>query len=276
MYNSSVDASIEMQLTRPEEYHGYVIDFQHKVDTDTIDAGGYVEDNFDNDTMYYDYNGITYATWWLKFKNNPENNFYSDIGPSDFFEMITDSGHVMSLTNLSSTIPFWTESFVNIEGYNDSLFNNTTGYTGEYQNWQQVHTELVYVLGVKMQDLQDTLNFRFHFESNALSSGKNGWAIKNIKTGYVGYGGFIDNNIDKNVIQTYPNPTSQFTTVKINNSKNKTVKINILSMQGKLIETIYKQDSNFTVDFSNYTKGIYIIEYFIEEENIGYSKVTKG
>jgi len=276
MYNSSVDASIEMQLTRPEEYHGYVIDFQHKVDTDTIDAGGYFEVNFDNDTMYYDYNGITYATWWLKFKNNPENNFYSDIGPSDFFEMITDSGHVMSLTNLSSTIPFWTESFVNIEGYNDTLFNNTTGYTGEYQNWQQVHIELVYVLGVKMQDLQDTLNFRFHFESNALSSGKNGWAIKNIKTGYVGYGGFIDNNIDKNVIQTYPNPTSQFTTVKINNSKNKTVKINILSMQGKLIETIYKQDSNFTVDFSNYTKGIYIIEYFIEEENIGYSKVTKG
>ena len=49
--------------------------------------------------------------------------------------------------------------------------------------------------GVKTQDMNDTLNFRFHFVSDATSSNKNGWAIRNIKTGYsVHPTGSVDEN----------------------------------------------------------------------------------
>jgi len=274
MYNASIDASVDMLLTRPSnDYFGYAIKFHHKMDTDMEAAGGFFEINLDNDTMYYDYNGTTYATWWLKFKNNPEYDFYSDGGFG--YQMISDSGHVITLSDLSPDINDWHEYSINIDGYHDTLTNDVIGYTGEYADWEFVNIEFMFTPGVKTQDIQDTLNFRFHFVSDATSSGKNGWAIKNIQTGWVGYGGLNSVEIENGQIQVYPNPTNDLAIVNLHNPENKSVSIEVYALNGRKIESFSKLGSQLTFDLSKYDSGTYIYKYFIESELLGYSKIIK-
>lgn len=275
MYNASIDASVDLVLTRDNEWNGYVIDFDHKMETDTNSAGGYFEINLDNDTLYYDYNGTTYATWWLKFKNNPESDLGWDGGSSSYFEMLTDSGHSIAITDLTQSVLEWSESNTYTEGYNDTLTNNIVGFTGEYQEWKEVHIELFYLIGLKTQDMQDTLNFRFHFVSDATSSGKNGWAIKNIQTGWVAYGGLSPNELISGQIIAYPNPATNLATATIDNSENKLVSVEVFAIDGRKIETLFISGSTLTFDLSEYEAGTYLFKYFIESEPIGYSKIVK-
>jgi len=55
MYNGQIDASVNMLLTRhqPNSWGSHVVQFHHKMDTDTNNAGGYFEINIDNDSLKY-------------------------------------------------------------------------------------------------------------------------------------------------------------------------------------------------------------------------------
>jgi len=55
MYNGQIDASVNMLLTRhqPNSWGSHVVQFDHKMDTDTNNAGGYFEINIDNDSLKY-------------------------------------------------------------------------------------------------------------------------------------------------------------------------------------------------------------------------------
>ncbi|MEN9997719.1 MAG: Secretion system C-terminal sorting domain, partial [Bacteroidota bacterium] len=83
--------------------------------------------------------------------------------------------------------------------------------------------------------------------------------------------GFDDLTNDNQVI-AFPNPTSDKVTIRSNNPLSN-VTIQIVSPQGTLINK--KNLSDFqetTLDFSNYSEGIYFVK--VQQQN-GYSKTLK-
>lgn len=270
MYNTDIDASIDMALTRQYLHEGYVVSFDHKMDTDTNAADGYFEINLDNDSLQYEYEGQTYSTWWLKFKGNPETDEVFEDETSNY-EMYSDLGHLIPVSSLPIDDIEIYQFKIDFKGYHDTLFCDKTGYTGEYTEWNPIYMEFMYQCGVKTSGSQDTLSFRFHFESNNASSGKNGWAIKNIKTGTVGYGGNHENTLNENNILTFPNPT----TARINNPNNNEVVVTIYNLDGRAIETFKVYSGEIEINLSKFQAGTYLVDYSIDGVSMGSSKLIK-
>jgi len=131
-------------------------------------------------------------------------------------------------------------------------------------------------IGLKSQDYNDSLNFRFHFVSDGSSSTKNGWAIRNIKTGYSVHPscGITENKLNPE-ITTFPNPTHSKFNFKIKSNKNEDITIEIYNILGRKIESFQKVPGNSEIDLTNYPNGIYYINYLSKNGTLGYSKIVK-
>jgi hypothetical protein len=96
MYNGPIDAAINMEVTRTHGHGGFVVEFDHKIDTDTNHAGGYLEINIDNDSTHYiNYNNDTLSTYWIKLIFNSE---------TDITEYYTNEGMTNLVTQNNDTI----------------------------------------------------------------------------------------------------------------------------------------------------------------------------
>lgn len=273
MYDSLSNASVDLLLTRTLSsigFHSFFLSFDHKMDSDTNHAGGYLLFNVDNDSLYYDYGGNTYSTWWLRINLSPETETYSSTWDT---YMITDQGHeiLMQSNNpnsiYSSSMGAGLDCWIDTNGYCDSLFNNEIGFTGTYNEWKYVQMELLFAEPVKSQDEQDTLNVRFRFVSDSTSSGKNGWALKNIQSGYILHTGEMDDfGIDDKIILAYPNPTNGKVKAIIPNSSNSFVEIQLCDVNGRVLEKILVNGEAMEIDLTKYPEGLYFLKYFINEQ----------
>jgi len=73
--------------------------------------------------------------------------------------------------------------------------------------------------------------------------------------------------IDKvNHISIFPNPTSGLTKIEIDNEDNYTV--NVKSVDGRIMQSAVNVSVSHTLDLSNYTSGLYIIELQNEKESL--------
>jgi len=295
MYNGPIDASVNMLLTRSQSnsWGSNVVQFDHKMDTDTNNAGGYFEINIDNDSLkYVNSNNDTLSTYWMRlFLNNEVDTTemfgFSPYSYNAFYGMdpylLTQNNDLITLndvieTNFDDLYHHLLSSYYLSYGYTDTLHNNTTGFTGEFDDYKTFYLEFMFfdAIGLKSQDYNDSLNFRFHFVSDGSSSTKNGWAIRNIKTGYSVHpsGGITENKLNSE-IATFPNPTHSKFNFKINSNKNEELIIEIYNAIGKKIDSFQKASSDTVIDLTNYAKGIYYINYVSKNEIIGHSKVVK-
>ena len=262
MYDSLIDAWVDIILTRPyegqyvEEGTAYVLKFDHKLDTDSIHAGGYFEINIDNDSLEYLKDGNAYKTYWLKFYLHPGNSVNDLGGPlmGDSYQMIADNGDTIAMLD-----QYWWHNFYhNINGYHDSLFDGYVGFTGTYSDWQSFYMEMFFFQGgVKLADQEDSLIFRFHFKSDSTSNNQNGWAIKNIESGYAVHptGSLYENA--KNSFSVFPNPTADFVYFAQNQQMSLTnVTLSLYNAQGELVATA-NVNSNLRIDIAHYPSGIY-------------------
>jgi len=270
MYDSLIDASVDLVLTRPysgsevEEGTAYVLKFDHKIDTDTSEAGGFFEINVDNDSLTYFHNGDTLKTYWLKFFLHAGNTVNDPLGYQEgfWYEMVADNGDTITLP-YDFNVPNF---YHNIHGYHDTLFDEHVGFTGTYDNLETFYMEMFFSAGgVKTPDQDDTLIFRFHFKSDSTSNGKNGWAIKNIESGYAVHPTGSINESSKNKIHVYPNPANDIIYFNQVESKVSTFsKINIYNINGQLME-VKNYTSFLSVDISDYSSGIYF--YSISDDD---------
>jgi len=279
MYNGPIDASVNMELTQGGQGAGFIVEFEHKIDTDTNHAGGFFEINIDNDSInYVNSNNDTVSTYWLKLIFNNESVYTESIGNST--NLITENNDPINImyNTINTLFDSGEENTYFLSyGYTDTLFSNTTGFTGTYDEYKTFYLDFMFAEGgVKTQDMNDTLNFRFHFVSDATSSGKNGWAIRNIKTGYsVHPTGSVDENVLTSEIAIFPNPTHSKFNFKIESDKNEPITVEIYSVLGSKIESIQKTSEDTEVDLSSYPNGIYYINYISKSGPLGYSKIMK-
>lgn len=273
MYDSLIDASVDLILTRPyngsevQEGTAYVLKFDHKIDTDSAEAGGFFEINIDNDSLTYFHNGDTLKTYWLKFFLHAGDTINDILWHQEgiWYEMVADNGDTITLPS-----SYWGHNFYhNINGYHDTLFDQHIGFTGTFDAWETFYMEMFYFVGgVKTTDQEDTLIFRFHFKSDSTSNNKNGWAIKNIESGYAVHPTGSLNENSENKIQVFPNPSSDFIYFRQTQSTNTNYsKINIYGINGELIEV-----KNFVpflfLDISDYSPGGYFYSVLDDESGI--------
>ena len=73
------------------------------------------------------------------------------------------------------------------------------------------------------------------------------------------------------VFNIYPNPTEGNVYVDLNLNTEDNVRIRVLNSLGKVVETIERDNvvqDKFTIDLSNYSVGIYLIETKIGSEKV--------
>jgi len=270
MYDSLTHAMIKLTMTQSQQQI-FVLRFDHKIDTDFQHAGGYIEINIDNDSSTYSYNGQTYSTW----------NYIVNLDRFSYnYNYISDLGHQINGHQiLSPSFVSWgdqlSDYYSNSSTVYDTLYNGTPAFTGQLNVWETVEIWFLYTQPVKMNDIFDTLNVSFNFISDSLSNNKNGWALKNIQRGYGILYGKINELDLTNEISVHPNPVNSTLQVKIDNPGNKSVIIDVFSISGAKIGSIYKQGSILQLDMSNYEIGTYFLKYSVDNSYIGYSKVIK-
>ncbi|MEX1001779.1 MAG: T9SS type A sorting domain-containing protein [Crocinitomicaceae bacterium] len=266
MYDTLIDASVDLILTRAVdgsnttiEDAGYVLEFYHKLDTDTSSAGGYFEICLDDDSTTYIKNGDTLKTYWLRFLLNSGDTTnqspYGQIQP--LYKMISDNGDTISPPEAGGAPTYF---YHEIYGYHDSLFNGTVGFTGTYSEYKYFFMDFQYGAGgIKASDMDDTLRFRFHFVSDSTSSGKNGWALKDIKSGYsVHPTGGVDNLHGNNFI-VYPNPVRDEIFIKSTQEISvKNYQFEVYNLNGSLI-TKESLNGNASISISNLEAGLYLL-----------------
>jgi len=268
MYSSDLDTRVDLVLTRPSwggwvnEGAAYVLKFDHKIDTDTNQAGGFFEFNIDNDSIEYIKNGDTLKTFWFKFFLNPDETAnYADITPGYTYPVITDFGDTIMLTgNYSQHFHHY------IHGFHDTITNGPISFTGTFSQWESFYAELFFDYGgIKTADQNDSLIFRFHFKSDANSSGKNGWAIKNIESGYAVHpvGGTSENTFS--FVSVCPNPTYDFIKfTSISRSPSENNSIWIYSVNGQLIDII-SFTNECELNISEYESDVYFYKIYADD-----------
>lgn len=204
------DASVIIELTRSTDinsdvysHHAFVIKFDHKVVCDTSLAGGFIEFNIDYDTVTLTQDGTDYSSYWFRLPLHAGNtNYLYEAMQAITEEQDTVYPYYLGSASISS-------DFYDLNGFADTLLNDTVAFTGTYPNWQPCEFELFWSYGgVKLNDVPDTLLLRFHYVSDASANASEGWAIKNIQTGYAEhpYGALLENTSSS--IQCYPNPSN--------------------------------------------------------------------
>lgn len=271
MYDSLTDATLNLTLFREDIYNGFALEFDHKMDADLHHAGGYIEFNFDNDTIQYQVseNGVlnTYSTWQFIIDLNNTGVFYTELGHKV-------NAHDIAQTNGDFNQFLFSNSTIDTLTYTDTLRQSINCFTGIYDTWEHVKIHLLFPLFVKTQDQADTLNLKFHFISDSLTNNKNGWAIKNIYSGEMFYSSLIENHLNSELIG-YPTPTLSNYTVEIKNKKNEPITVDVLNLNGQLIKTLTKKGERIELDLSGLAKGQYILKYYTANSYKGFSKVVK-
>jgi hypothetical protein len=280
MYSANTTASVEITLTRPysgayvETYAGYVLTFDHKMDADTIHAGGYIDINIDRDSSHYIKNGDTLSTYWLRYIMKPGDLTDEILGMYWDYQMVTDNGDTIFIEDL--LMPWSWYYYHEINGYRDSLFDQTTAFMGTYNDWNYFYTEMFFDMGgIKSADQNDTLIFRLNFKSDSLSAGKNGWALKNIQTGYAIHpmGSLVEN--DNSPFKVYPNPTTDCIHVQLADMNTiGNYQLCIYSPDGqKFIDVQFDRET--IIDLSAISGGIYYYQISLNQSIIQTDRIIK-
>lgn len=103
---------------------------------------------------------------------------------------------------------------------------------------------------------------RFINETTGWIGGYNGAIYKTINGG-ISTG--LSNNIEKNSYSIFPNPTSDFITLNIDNLTNKDLTFNIYNMTGNLVKSEMLQQNNQQINIRDLNNGIYMVEIKTKE-----------
>ena len=182
----------------------------------------------------------TFISFWHRFNTD-------SLSDGGVIEVSTglDSSWINIIDDLQLTLTNFYSSSSTI-----SSNNNNAGFTSN-SDW--IHST-IYGYGI------DFKRFRFTFTSDNTNTNKEGWMIDNFDFTCLGTG--INDVLANSPIHIFPNPTSNFISVRLDNHiqfKTATIK----DITGKIILTT----SMSSIDLSKFQSGLYIIEVLTDKSN---------
>lgn len=199
-----------------------------------------------NNTSSFSFIVWTNCNWFaLYFTHRINTDSLSDGG---VIEYSIDGG--ISWTNIiNSSYTLW-----NFYSNSDSIASNSNqpGYSGN-TGW--------ITSSFQGPVLNSIVEYRFTFTSDGINTNKDGWMIDDIIVN--GLMMDINENGANSFIQVFPNPTSDFITVKLDKAEQfKSAKI--MDVLGKIILTT----NQASIDISNFESGIYFMEITTTEGKV--------
>lgn len=211
------------------------ISFKHKINTDTMMDGGYIEIKYHKDSAW---NNIAYDTL-----------HYSNMNFPMFFNC------------------------ENLYGINDTLFNGTPGFSGT-TNWVRTQMQWIWMVPVKSEYYPDTLQLRFHFISDGIEMNKEGWMIDSLEITEYDPGSSIEENPSENPISVSPNPVLESAVVEIKINNNETYTAELYNIFGQKTAEFPKIKNNtFTIERGTHESGIKFLVVKNESKIIAVKKI---
>jgi hypothetical protein len=208
--------------TFPDAYIG----FWHKLETDTLKDGGFVEISVDSG-----------ATWVNVLKAYTIG--IPIISPQNFYsETDTIRGNIPAFSGRKNN---WEYSKVFLQWIIPVIHEQENGFQRELYNTQRIM-------------------FRFNFKSDGIQSNKAGWIIDNIEIGYTDIGSGIKDikNPDLFEVHLFPNPMEDRSIIQIVSKDYSGLKLNLYNSNGQLISSNnINSDHQFIIKKNNLTSGIY-------------------
>lgn len=220
----------------PTSDHNVFIEIKHRYDTDTLKDGGYIDVSFDN--------GLTW-----KNVNDP------NAGNKTLFRF-----------------PY-TKDDKNLYTNEDTLYNGEHGFSGRSDGWVTTCFGWGGILVKSTSDDPDTMQIRFNFISDNVSSQKEGWMIDNIRFFKGTLWGSVKSLKNLN-FSLAPNPMDQLTTITLSKNYNK-ITLEVYSLKGQLLLTKnYTNQKEIVLNRENLTSGMYMVRIKADNAFSGQSKLV--
>lgn len=216
-YPSNLRSSFILKIFEPSNH---ILLFEHKYDTDSLSDGGYLEYSVDNGSN------------WFRV-----NEYVQEFQCPEIIETLNIGSGV-----LHDTIP---------------------AFTGTSGDW--VWTKIQWIWGFPLANGEntnrtsacwtDTLYVRFTFESDSINTGKAGWMIRNIVTGWADLGSSV-NELETKPLKIYPNPSSDKVALELPQVLGQNSQVQVLDISGKVVAMLPLQKE---IDISGLENGIYTV-----------------
>lgn len=211
------------------------ISFQHKINTDSLKDGGYIEVNYHKDSAW---RNIAYDTM----------HYFQGFFPMTF-------------------------NCENLYSVNDKLFNGECGFSGT-KSWAITQLQWIWMLPVKDFYFPDTIRLRFHFISDSIASAKDGWMIDNIEATAYYMDGNVEENVMKPDLIITPNPLIDNADVEITVAGIGSMTAELYDITGKKVIKIDDISGNrFQLSRRNLKNGMYYLMIRNQNQVIATAKV---
>jgi len=239
--NYPVNNHSYFDLIFPMNINGYpvfsmnaCVSFKHKINTDTMMDGGYIEVKYHRDSA------------WI-------NIAYDTLHSNMLFPLFFNCE--------------------NLYGINDTLFNGTSGFSGT-TNWVRTQLQWIWTVPVKEEYYPDTLQLRFHFISDGVDVNKEGWMIDSLEITAYDPGSSIKENNYENLISVSPNPVSESAVVEIQIKGNETYTGELYNIFGQKVKDFPEIKNNtFTIERGIHESGIKFLVLKNESKIIAVKKI---
>lgn len=230
-------------------YENIFVGFYHKIDTDTLRDGGYLEISFNGGDDFY--NVLEY----------PEDVYFEGY-PID-----EDNG-------------------LNLYGLSDTLYTGEPGFSGTSTDWTltmfgwyvvypkppKPHTDLGDSAYAKDTEDEETI-LRFHFISDSIDTQREGWMIDDIFTFWVDFPGSTKNE-EAIAFQLFPNPANKelsLLTEKVFGH----LTVEISDMTGKKIMTrVLKSADRVKLTGIDLNTGFYLVSLIGDDRYLGTARLV--
>jgi hypothetical protein len=165
----------------------------------------------------------------------------------------------------SDTGQVWTSVFNNpnvysFYGFADSnkstLGNGSLAFTGTDTTWKNIWL----CFDVSWLSTNDTLEFRFRFESDSVDNNKEGWIIDNLKS-HITYVHTVAEHEKEEYMTIGPNPTRGRVDISTKKSKDFHIieKMELVDLKGAVVQTWQNAPTKYFIDIAHHPDGIYFL-----------------
>jgi hypothetical protein len=130
--------------------------------------------------------------------------------------------------------------------------------------------------GGDVSDNKGSVSYSIGQVAYITNSGTSGTVTQGVQQAYEIYGtsGINETGISLSV-SAYPNPTTNYLNLKIENFELSTLNFQLLDMQGKLLQTQKVTDKETQIDLSNYVPSTYFVRIINKSQSIKEFKIIK-